>query len=368
VTEKPASRPAPGPPPPALSSRYAWPAPDTPADTATGPADAFGPVTVAGAGLTGASWAGLFAAAGFPVRLFDVHRDALDPALEGARAAAAYLAANGLADAEAVEHGLELLTATTAPAAAFTGVAHVQECVREDLETKRELFALADRLAPPDALVATSSSGLSISEIQTAAASPQRTLAAHPYNPPHLVPLVELAPGALTAPDTLERARRFYVAAGKEPVVLGRDIPGYIVNRISAALWREAIELVRSGVVSVADLDKAICSGPGLRWAAMGPHLIYDLGGGRSGIRGHVEHLAAVKEGMLRDLATWVEIPPDTADVLAAGLPQEKADLLSGAGAAADADEYDELCRLRDELLAAFVRERRRVLGGPPAG
>jgi 3-hydroxyacyl-CoA dehydrogenase len=216
---------------------------------------------------------------------------------------------------------------------------------------------------------------LSISQIQAAAARPQRTLAAHPYNPPHIVPLIELAPGDRTEPQTMERARAFYAAAGKEPVVLSRDIPGYVVNRLSAALWREAVELVRTGVVSVADLDRAICTGPGLRWAAMGPHLIYDLGGGRGGIHAHVDHLAAVKEGMLRDLASWVELPPDTANVLAAGLLQEKADLLAGASGASasttmpqarpDADEYAELCRLRDELLAAFVRERRRILGRP---
>jgi 3-hydroxyacyl-CoA dehydrogenase len=247
--------------------------------------------------------------------------------------------------------------------------------VREDIAVKRELFALADELTPEDALIATSSSGLSISEIQTAAARPRRTLAAHPYNPPHLVPLVELAPGSLTAPETMQRARSFYGSVGKEPVVLSRDIPGYIVNRISAALWREAVELVRAGVVSVADLDRAVCTGPGLRWAAMGPHLIYDLGGGREGIRGHVDHLAAVKEGMLRDLATWVTFPADTAEVLAEGLPQEKGELLAAArstgslpaemqGQPGSQDDYEELCRLRDELLAAYVGDRRRILGG----
>ena len=166
------------------------------------------------------------------------------------------------------------------------------------------------RAAPDDALIATSTSGLSITAIQRDSHLPGRTLAAHPYNPPHIIPLVELMPGEATDPGELERARVFYASVGKEPVVLTRDIPGYIANRMSAALWREAIELVRSGAATVEDVDRAIRYGPGLRWAVMGPHSIYHLGGGDAGIRGHVAHLTATKEGMLRDLASWTTFPP----------------------------------------------------------
>lgn len=307
-------------------------------------------VAVAGAGLTGASWAGLFVAAGLETRLYDVQAAALPPALARATRAARFLAAHGLARGDAVARGLAALSATTDAGEAFAKAGHVQECVREDLALKREVFALIDRLAPPDALICTSSSGLSISALQTAASRPQRCLAAHPYNPPHLVPLVELAPGALTAPEALDRAREFYVGVGKEPVVLTRDIPGYVANRLSAALWREAVELVRRGIASVDDVDRAVREGPGLRWSVMGPHLLYDLGGGPAGMRGHLEHLAAVKAGMLRDLATWTEFPPDSADVLAAGLAVEKA-----------GRDFDELTDLRDELLAVCLAARRRV-------
>jgi 3-hydroxybutyryl-CoA dehydrogenase len=226
----------------------------------------------------------------------------------------------------------------------------VQECVREDLELKREVFAQLDAAAPPEALLCTSSSGLSIGEIQTAARRPQRCLAAHPYNPPHLVPLVELAPGPLTSAEAMARAEAFYTAAGKRPVVLTRDLPGYLANRLSAALWREAVDLVLSGVASVADVDRAVASGPGLRWAAMGPHLLYDLGGGSDGIRGHVEHLAAVKEGMLRDLATWTTFPARTGEVLAQGLVEEKA-----------GRSYEELTAVRDRLLIAYLRAQKEI-------
>lgn len=307
------------------------------------------PVTVVGAGLTGASWAGLFAAAGLEVRLQDVDGARLTAAVDRAGAAARFLVENGLADAAAAERGIGLLTATTDLAEAVADAVHVQECVREDLALKRRLFAAADRAAPSDALVCTSSSGLSISEIQTAAAHhPERCLAAHPYNPPHLVPLVELAPGRLTAPEALTRAVAFFTGVGKEPVTLTRDLPGYIANRLSAALWREAVDLVLRGVATVEDVDTAVRCGPGLRWAAMGPHLLYDLGGGEGGIRGHMEHLAASKEGMLRDLATWTMFPAETAETLDAGLAREKA-----------GRSHAELAAERDSLLVSFMRARR---------
>ena len=310
------------------------------------------PVAVVGAGLTGGSWAGLYAAAGLEVRLYDVDAERLEAAVEHAAAAAGFLAGSGLADLRTAERGVDLLTATAGLAEAVAGVQHVQECVREDLAIKREVFAAVDAAAPEDALICTSSSGLSISEIQTAAARPERCLAAHPYNPPHLVPLVELAPGALTAPEALERAAAFYTAVGKVPVKLTRDLPGYLANRLSAALWREAVDLVLRGVATVDDVDKAVSYGPGLRWAAMGPHLLYDLGGGREGIRGHVEHLAAVKEGMLRDLADWTEFPPETGAALEAGLAGEKG-----------GRSYEELTAERDALLVAYLRAEREVRG-----
>jgi 3-hydroxyacyl-CoA dehydrogenase len=310
------------------------------------------PVAVVGAGLTGGSWAGLYAAAGLEVRLHDVDAARLEAAVEHAAAAAGFLAGSGLADLREAERGVDLLTATADLAEAVAGVQHVQECVREDLGLKRAVFAAIDAAAPDDALICTSSSGLSISEIQTAAARPERCLAAHPYNPPHLVPLVELAPGALTSPQAIERAAAFYTAVGKVPVRLSQDLPGYIANRLSAALWREAIDLVVHGVATVDDVDKAVSYGPGLRWAAMGPHLLYDLGGGREGIHGHVEHLATVKEGMLRDLATWTEFPPETGAALAAGLAEEKG-----------AQTYDELVAERDALLVAYRRAQHDVRG-----
>jgi len=299
---------------------------------------------IIGAGTTGASWAGLFAAHGWAVRLYDIAPGAAAAALERAAAAARFLSAHGLAEPGPAELGVARLEAPGNLESALAGVTLVQECVPDELALKREVFAAISCAAPDDALIATSSSGLSISEIQRDARLPGRTLAAHPYNPPHLVPLVELAAGALTDPSALDRARELYLDVGKEPVLVRRDVPGYIANRLSAALWREAIELVRAGVATVEDVDRAIYLGPGLRWAVMGPHLIYHLGGGKAGIRGHVSHLSASKEGMLRDLAAWTTFPEDTAEVLASGLEAE----VGGKSLA-------ELEAERDETLAAVL-------------
>ncbi len=315
-------------------------------------------VAVVGAGLQGASWAALFAAHGLEVRLYDRDEATVRAAAVRAGEMARFLVDQGLAVASVAEAGLARMRASADPAETFAAVSHVQECVTEDLAVKRAVFRLAAEHAPADALFATSSSGLSISRIQEDVPGPERCLAAHPYNPPHLVPLVELAPGALTAPETIERARSFYRSVGKTPVVVHRDVPGYIGNRLSAALWREAVELVRSGVATVDEVDSAVRNGPGLRWAVMGPHLLYHLGGGAGGIGGHVEHLAGVKEGMLRDLATWTTFPDDTVDVLEAGLAEETA-----------GRSMAELARERDEALAAILRLRstmRDSASGPP--
>jgi carnitine 3-dehydrogenase len=307
-------------------------------------------IAIVGAGNTGASWAGLFAAHGCATRLYDQREGAAQAALIRAASAARFLVAKGLADPDEAERGLALLAAAPTLVEAVAGASLVQECVPDDEALKRRVFADIGRVAPDDCLIATSSSGLSITAIQKDTPLPGRTLAAHPYNPPHLIPLVELAPGDLTSPDTLSNAAAFYAAIGKEPVIVGKDLPGYIANRMSAALWREAIELVRTGVASVEDVDKAVRFGPGLRWAVMGPHLIYHLGGGPTGIRGHISHLTATKEGMLRDLATWTTFPPDTPDLLAAGVQTEAA-----------GRDLAQLEAERDEALAAVLLALRAV-------
>jgi carnitine 3-dehydrogenase len=287
------------------------------------------------------------------VRLADRDDRALIAGRERAAAAARFLAEEGLASVHEAERGLGRLRTVRSVGEAADGAWLVQEAVTEDLELKRAVFAEA-AVAAPDALLATSSSGLSISALQREIPQAERCLAAHPYNPPHLVPLVELAPGEATSPEALGRAAEFYRSVGKEPVILDRDLPGYIGNRLAAALWREAIDLVLQGVATVEEVDRAVRLGPGFRWAVLGPHLIYDLGGGEDGIAGHLDHLADIKEGILRDLATWTSFPAQTTEALAKGIEEERS-----LSPYAEHRGMGELRRLRDKSFAALVRALR---------
>jgi 3-hydroxyacyl-CoA dehydrogenase len=280
-----------------------------------------GPVAVIGAGVIGASWGAFLAAHGRVVRLHDLDPERLARGLAQARDQARFLTDHDLADPAQAETGLASLAGHGTLAEAVRDAAVVLECVAERYDVKDAVFSAADAHAPRHALLVTCTSGLSISRIQQAARYPDRCLAGHPYNPPHLIPLVEIAPGNQTAPEALTAAHAFFLSVGKAPVVLHREVPGYLANRMSAALWREAINLVLDGVATVDDVDRAIRLGPGLRWAVMGPHMLYHLGGGPGGIRHHVEHLRQAKEETWRDLAAWHVMPPGSADALEAGLP-----------------------------------------------
>jgi 3-hydroxyacyl-CoA dehydrogenase len=302
-----------------------------------------GPVAVIGAGVTGTSWAALFASFGLTVRLADKDHEALGKGLERAKRYIHFLIRHGMADEEEAKTGLAALKPCAELSEAVEDVTFVQEAVYESYETKSAVFEVIDLHAPRKALIATSSSGLSISRIQRAARYPDRCLAGHPYNPPHLIPLVEIAPGEKTTHEALQAARQFYKSVGKTPVVLRREIPGYLANRMSAALWREAINLVLDGVASVEDVDRAIHLGPGLRWALMGPHLLYHLGGGEGGIRYHIEHLRYAKEEIWQDMNDWKVMPPQTTEALEQGLPR--------------LEELEPLTRKRDEALVRIIRE-----------
>lgn len=302
-----------------------------------------GPAAVIGAGVTGASWAALFASRGLKVRLYDKDTEALGKGVERTQQYIHFLIEHGMANAEEAKAGLAALKPCAELSEAVEDVAFVQECVYESYETKSAVFEVIDLHAPRKALIATSSSGLSISRIQRAARYPDRCLAGHPYNPPHLIPLVEIAPGEKTTKEAVEAARLFYESVGKAPVVLRREIPGYLANRMSAALWREAINLVLDGVASVADVDRAIHLGPGLRWALMGPHLLYHLGGGEGGIRYHIAHLRYAKEEIWQDLNDWKVMPPQTTGALERDLPR--------------LEDLEGLARNRDEALVRIIKE-----------
>jgi L-gulonate 3-dehydrogenase len=226
-------------------------------------------IAIIGAGLIGRSWAIVFARAGWRVNLTDVSSEA--------RAVAGRLIARGLEalvgvglmqDAQAASARVSIVPSVTE---AVAGVEFVQECIAEKLEVKREIFALLDQLTPPTTVLASSTSAIQPSSFTAELAGRARCLVAHPVNPPHLVPLVELCGAPWTAEDCIERAHTIYASVGQVPIIVRREIEGFVLNRLQGALLSEALRLVGEGIVTPQDLDETVKNGLGLRWSFMGP-------------------------------------------------------------------------------------------------
>ena len=241
-------------------------------------------IACVGAGLVGHSWATLFAVKGMSVNLQDLREEILADALAKIESNVDFLAEKDVIGRREAETALRRIKTTTSLPEAVEDADYIQESVFESYEMKKKIFSEMDAEAPPEAILASSSSALLMSEIQKATAKPDRCLIAHPFNPPHLVPLVELVPGSRTSPETIKATYEFMLKLGKVPVVLKKEVPGYIANRLSMRLYEEAVDLVDKGVATVEDVDRALSAGPGVRWAIMGPHLTYHLGGGPRGI------------------------------------------------------------------------------------
>lgn len=245
-------------------------------------------ITVIGAGLIGASWTALFLAHGHAVCLHDVASDVEARVRDELRRIQPFMQGPGLT----LNPDSALLTFEPDLAAAVRRADVVQECGPERLAFKQTLWAEVERHCRAEALLLSSSSGITASMQSRRMKTPQRMLIAHPFNPPHLIPLVELVPGRRTLPQATTQARAFMDSLGKRVVVLRKEIPGFVANRIQAAVIRESVSLVRQGVVSVEDLDLAVTQSLGLRWATGGPFLSAQLGGGAGGIRAFLQQFA----------------------------------------------------------------------------
>jgi carnitine 3-dehydrogenase len=275
-------------------------------------------VAVVGCGVIGSSWAAYYLARGFDVIATDPAPGAEDRLRKLVAEFWPVVERIGLAQGASRDR----LTFETDAGKAVQKAGFIQENGPERIEIKRELIAELDGAAPTGTLIATSSSGILVSEIQDAAKHPERVLLGHPFNPPHLIPLVEVVGGKLTSSDAVQRALAFYTAIGKKPIHLHREMKGHVANRLQAALWREAFYLVEQGVVSVAEIDTAIANGPGLRWALLGPFLNLHLSGGNDGIRHFLEHLGPPIENWWRDLGN-ISITPQLINQLEDGIKAE---------------------------------------------
>jgi 3-hydroxyacyl-CoA dehydrogenase len=246
-------------------------------------------VAIIGSGVIGASWAALFLAKGLEVVATDINPSAEATLRSFIADAWPALTRLGLAPGASQSK----LTFMTDMAAAVKGVGLVQENGPERIDFKIKLYAQLDELLPPDVIIASSSSGLTMSEIQSGCRfHPERCVIGHPFNPPHLIPLVEIVGGAKTSEETCQRAFQFYADLGKQPVRLHKELPGHVANRLQAAIMREVYYLVSEGVLSAADADTALSWGPGLRWGVMGNMMLNHLGGGPGGIEHFFHQLA----------------------------------------------------------------------------
>src|SRR5580698_4787982 len=302
-------------------------------------------IAIIGTGVIGASWSSLYLAKGLQVVATDPAPNAEAALRKFVENAWPSLKRLGLAPGASQSN----LTFTPDLAKALNGVDLVQENGPERIDFKQKLYGQLDELLAPDVIIASSSSGLTMSEIQKGAAShPERCVIAHPFNPPHLIPLVEIVGGAKTSEATIRRATEFYASIGRQTVRLNKEMPGHVANRLQGALAREVYYLVAEGVVSAADVDTALCWGPGLRWGVMGNMMLNHLGGAQGGI----EHFFQQFTG---PMTAWWKVLG--APVLT---PEVQKKLIDSVHAEVGSRSITELETQRDEVLLGLIELRRK--------
>src|SRR6266481_4078808 len=299
-------------------------------------------IAVIGTGVIGASWTAYYLSRGFDVV-------ATDPAPQGEANLRKYVAEAwetltkiGLLPGASCDR----LTFTSALTDAVAEADFVQENGPERPDFKTKLFAEMDALAAPDSILASSSSGLTMDVIQSACKRPERCVIGHPFNPPHIIPLVEVVGGAKTSPEAIDKAMAFYSSIGKKPIRLFKALPGHVANRLQAALYKEVLYLVQQGVLSVADADVAVSYGPGIRWGVMGPSLQWHVGGGQGGIQHFMEHLMDPLVAMMKTLGT-PEITPQLKQTVVDAVLKE-----------AGGRSVEQLASAENSVLIALLKQR----------
>jgi 3-hydroxyacyl-CoA dehydrogenase len=300
-------------------------------------------IAIVGTGVIGASWAALYLARGFNVTATDPAPNAGANLRQYIDAAWKDLTTIGLSPNASRDN----LKFTLDMKKALSDADFVQENGPERQDFKIKLFADMDAATPPDSIIASSSSGLTMSVMQSACKHPERCVIGHPFNPPHVIPLVEVVAGAKTSPATVDQAISFYQSIGKKPIRLRKEVVGHVANRLQAALYREVVYLIEQGVLDVADSDVAVCWGPGLRWGVMGPNLLFHLAGGQAGIQHFMEHLSGPVATWWKDLGKITEFSPEVKQTIMDGVLKE-----------ANGRSIEELERERDTMLLELLATR----------
>ncbi len=294
---------------------------------------------ILGAGTIGASWAAWFLSRGIEVRVWDPRPEAEDYVRRYISEAWPAMSRLGMVSGASPE----AWHACSTPEDAVANVDFVQENAPERLPVKRELYARIDAVLRDDAILASSTSGLIMSDMQAGFRCAPRFAVGHPFNPPHLIPLVEVVAGRETSPETVAWCLAFYRHIGKKPIHIRKEAAGHLANRLQAALWREAVSAVVTGLASVEDVDTAISAGPGLRWAAMGPHMTFHLGGGEGGIEHMLQQFQPVFQSWWATMST-----PDLSN-------ETCRQIIEGVKAQANGRSIAELAAERDAILLPLL-------------
>ena len=300
-------------------------------------------ITIVGTGVIGASWAAEFLARGFDVIATDPAPNAESNLRNYVDEAWPALSSIGLSP----KASRKRLSFTLDMKEALSGADLVQENGPERPDFKIKLFADMDAATPADSLIASSSSGITISVMQSKCAHPERCVIGHPFNPPHMIPLVEVVGGEKTSPQAVQRAIEFYASIGKKPIHLHKEVVGHVANRLQAAIYREVVNLIHLGVLDVADADTAVSWGPGLRWGVMGPSMLFHLAGGQGGIQHFMDHLSGPVASWWKDLGAFTDWPKGSKQTIIDGVLTE-----------ANGQSIDELANIRDEVLLQLVKLR----------
>ncbi|MEM0068272.1 MAG: 3-hydroxyacyl-CoA dehydrogenase family protein [Saccharolobus sp.] len=306
-------------------------------------------VSVIGAGIIGAGWATLLSTKGYKTFLYTEKKETLEKGLDKIRGYLNVLKEIGMLN-DPIDEYMKNITPTIELNEAINDTDFVIEAIIEDYEAKKKLFNQLDNKLSKDVVIASSTSGLLMTEIQKAMLKyPERGVIAHPWNPPHLLPLVEIVPGEKTSKETLDQTRSFMESLDRIVVVLKKEVPGFIGNRLAFALFREAVNLVDEGVATVEDIDKVMTSAIGLRWAFMGPFLTYHLGGGEGGI----EYFFSKGFGYganewMHSLAKWDKFPYTAVKKVIEQMKEYEQ--IKG-------KSFQELSKWRDKMLIKVYRE-----------
>lgn len=308
-------------------------------------------VSCVGAGVIGYSWALYFSLKNLDVTVYDVSLESLDLAKKRIRESLQSLIKNNVISPEDSEKIESRIVYTLSMKEAVEEAKFIVESAPEDYEIKRKIVEEIEKYTSVETIIASSTSGLLITEICKYANHPERFIGGHPYNPPHLIPLVEITKGEKTSEEVVKIAKDFYTMIGKEPIVLQKEALGFICNRLQMALYREICDLVSRGVCTIEDADKAVTYGPGLRWGIMGPSLVFQLGGGQHGIAGILQHLRPSINMWLKDMADFKEFPEEFDQIAQNGVDIEMKNRSAEIG-----NDNASLAEYRDKMLIELLK------------